>query len=204
MCRIVIVQNQSGYCTACGRSGMHLSADGCVACAKENNRFDGVICLGPHRGFLREAIVRMKHAGQQSLTDALGGLIAKQMAKQLAGQIPQVLLPLPMHWKRRLLRGDGASMMLAKSTCMATGIPLDRRTLYCTRRTKKQSTLSVTGRKENVKGAYAIQDHESVADRRVAIVDDTMTSGASVNEAASVLKRAGAKTVIVIVAARAA
>jgi len=145
----------------------------------------------------------MKHAGQQSLTDALGSLIAEQMAKQLAGQIPDVLLPLPMHWKRRLLRGDGASLMLAKATCLSTGIPLDRHSLYCTRRTRKQSTLSVTGRKQNVKGAYAVHEPGSIEGQRVAIVDDTMTSGASVNEAAGVLKAAGAKSVIVIVAARA-
>ncbi len=202
-CRISIVQNQAGYCTSCGRSGMHASGTGCVACAREKNRFDGVICLGPHRGFLREAIVRMKHAGQQSLTDALGSLIAEQMAKQLAGQIPEFLLPLPMHWKRRLLRGDGASMILAKATCRASGIPLNRHALFCTRRTKKQSTLSVTGRQKNVKGAYDVRDARSVKGKRVAIVDDTMTSGASVNEAATVLKRAGAKSVFAIVAARA-
>ena len=183
---------------------MHAVGSGCVACAREKNQFDGVVCLGPHRGFLREAIVRMKHAGQQSLTDALGGLIAEQMAKQLAGQIPELMLPLPMHWKRRLLRGDGASMMLAKATCRASGIPLNRHALHCTRRTKKQSTLSVSGRKKNVKGAYSVRNAGSLLGKRIAIVDDTMTSGASVNEAASVLKRAGAKSVIAIVAARAA
>ena len=177
----------------------------CPGCRNEGNVFERVICLGPHGSQLREAIVRMKHGGQQSLTAAVGGFLGERACQQWQQDPPELLIPLPMHWKRRLLRGPGSSLILAESIANQTGVAVHRGLLFCTRATKKQSTLSPLQRRNNVKGAFGLSKAglPYCRSQHLCLVDDTLTTGATVNEAAQVLRRAGARSVSVVVAARA-
>lgn len=204
-CRDQVATPADQLCSLCGRERKQLLGDGrCPGCRDERHKFAQAVCLGPYHGALSEGIVRMKHAGQQSLTAAL--------ARELAGRIREtaelaqldVFVPIPMHWRRRILRGAGTSQVLAESLARDTGLPISARLMKCTRSTQKQSTLSTTARKKNVRGAFRVTDVQAVVGLHVGLVDDTLTTGATANEAARVLMKAGAERVTMIVLARAA
>jgi len=207
-CLSEIMPFDSEICSRCGRRQTLTSTPPghpsvCLCCSQEKNRYDRVVCLGTYHGTLRGAIVRMKHAGQQSLTSALGFLLAQRVQNLPHFDLPDLLIPLPMHWSRRLLRGVGTSHMLAESVGRGVGLPMSRRVLRCCRNTLKQSTLSPKHRIANVRGAFRATDRIDLKQCHVGIVDDTLTTGATANEAARVLRKAGAEQISVFVLARA-
>jgi len=115
-----------------------------------------------------------------------------------------LMVPIPTHWKRRFLsNGFHAPSLIAQNVEKMTGIPQSQRILRAVKPTLKQGTLSRTARLKNVRDAFVCKHPGKVARRTVMLVDDVMTSGATMIEAARVLKRAGAKKVIVAVIARA-
>lgn len=203
-CSHQITTDAEELCSRCGRSRRHtLESGSCPACRDEQNRFDQVVCLGPYAGTLSEGIVRMKHAGQQSLTAAMGRVLADRIRETPQMADLDVFVPIPMHWQRRILRGSGASQVLAEAASSHIGLPLSVRTIRCTRRTKKQSTLSPTARKKNVKGAFEMIAGADVRGLHVGLVDDTLTTGATANATSKILKQAGAERVSLITVARA-
>jgi predicted amidophosphoribosyltransferase len=109
-----------------------------------------------------------------------------------------------MHWTRRTLRGVQTTEVLAEAMACELKIPTDRRVLRSVRSTRKQSLLSPMERQRNVRHAFASRAGCHLAGRYVGLVDDALTTGATANEAAGVLKAAGAPRVSVFVVARAA
>ena len=96
-----------------------------------------------------------------------------------------------MHWTRRLLRGVNGPELLAEAVAGSMRLPIDTRLLSCRRRTKKQGTLLPSARRLNVHGAYGVARGGSLAAKRVLLVDDVLTTGATLDELARVLQRAG-------------
>ncbi|MEM7311898.1 MAG: ComF family protein [Planctomycetota bacterium] len=202
-CHDAITSQGAVLCKHCGRSSpIHFSGQ-CGHCRKESNQFERVIALGAHRGGLRDSVVRMKHAGNHALTAAVGNLMAERAMATWMREPPDLLVSVPMHWHRRVLRGRGSSHLLAEAVQARSEIPFGPDSIVCRRKTKKQSTLTVSQRKTNVRAAFAVSSVVPVAGLHVCIVDDTMTTGATMNEISRSLKQAGADEVSVLVAARA-
>jgi ComF family protein len=111
-----------------------------------------------------------------------------------------LLVPVPLHWTRRLTRGYNQAHVLAKGLRGAnTGLC---RALKRKRRTPYQPTVATyQARYRNVKGAFSVRRESAVRGRRICLVDDIKTSGATLNECAKVLKQAGAKEVYALVLA---
>lgn len=191
-------------CLRCGRNRVHTLDEGrCPACRNEQHRFERVIGLGPYAGALSEGIVRMKHAGQQSLTAALGRMLVDRIREIPETADLDVFVPIPMHWRRRILRGTGTSQVLAEVLAGHLPLPISPGLIKCSRGTRKQSTLSPTARRRNVQGAFFVPDPGSAKGLHVGLVDDTITTGATANEAAKVLRKAGVSRVTLIALARA-
>jgi ComF family protein len=151
---------------------------------------------------LREAVLLMKQARSESLAMAVGLLLAdKCAAAGLAGQV-DLLAPVPMHWQRRLWRGGSAADVLAESMAARLDRPLALRLLGCRRKTRKQGTLLPTQRRRNVLRAYRVSTRYEIRAAHVLVVDDVMTTGATLNEVARSLLRAGAARVSVAIVAR--
>ena len=102
-CRHAVLSFATCLCKHCGRSRAIQSEGPCSKCRQESNAFDQVISLGTHRGALRDAIVRMKNAGNSALTAALGKLMAERAASRWNESPPDLLVKVPMHWRRRML-----------------------------------------------------------------------------------------------------
>jgi ComF family protein len=113
------------------------------------------------------------------------------------------IVPAPHQWARRWIRGFNQADLLAREVSRRTGIPLDRRLLR-TRSTPPQAGLSAAERRRNVQGAFAAADGKTaIRGKNLIVVDDVMTTGATLEACARVLKRAGAARVAALTVARA-
>lgn len=115
---------------------------------------------------------------------------------------PSLIIPIPLHRQRLRERGFNQAMELARRLSRRSGIPLDTRCLTRKKHTQRQSDLSKTERRKNLRDAFACRT--VITARHVVLIDDVMTSGNTLNAAAMTLKSAGAEKVSIWVAARAA
>ena len=114
------------------------------------------------------------------------------------------MVPIPTHWKRQFFsKGFHGPSLIAQNIEKITGIPQSQRILRAVKPTLKQGTLSRTARLQNVRNAFVCRHPNKVAGRSVMLIDDVMTSGATLIEATRMLKQVGAKQVVVAVIARA-
>lgn len=178
-------------------------SQGCPACRNEKFVFDKVVRLGPYEGLRREVILRLKHQMGEGLAELLGEYWAEYEAAQFAALHPNVLVPVPLHWLRRWQRGYNQSAALCRGLARRLHLPCGLSDLRRIRNTPRQIHQTPTARKTNVKGAFRARRGIALKGRTVLLVDDVMTTGATVNEAAKALRDAGAGRVVVAVLARA-
>ena len=161
----------------------------CAHCRSLDYRFDNAVTLGPYDGDLRDTIVRMKQSAEQSLTFAMGQMVGERAITRLGDDLPDYVMPVPMHWFRRIFRTTNSPDFVAAGIAHVLGRKVTRRLLTARRATKKQSMLTPTERAKNVSQAFRCRAENSVEGRHVAVVDDIITTGATMNELARVLKR---------------
>ncbi len=176
----------------------------CRLCVKLDLRLDRAICVGNYRGLLQELVIRMKREKSDVLAIQLGRLTGQLIPKFEVPEDVDFLVPVPMSWSRKFTTGFQASAVIAKGIRMELGTPKVSSVIRCLRKTKKQGRLSTTARFANVKGAFEISARADVKNKSILLVDDVMTSGATLSEIAKLLKRSGAKEVFAAVIARGA
>lgn len=205
------------HCARCGlpfASVRALDSDlaECGECRNDEPGFDGARSFGPYTGKLRQVILRMKFAGDERLGARLGGLLPSPWdSLPLCGEsAPSLVLPVPLHPSRRRERGFNQSELLAASLVRALrrrkgGVTptLARTCLRRQRATPPQTGLSVAARRENLRGAFAVANPAEIRGRVVVLIDDVMTTGATLSACARTLKRAGAAQVLGVTLARA-
>jgi ComF family protein len=190
------------YCGRCGKevSGFALIEGACPDCLGAESDLDGIARAGIYSGSLRKMILALKFKGRSELDSVLGELIDTAQAASELCQRCEIFVPVPMHWSRRLVRGENHAELLAKRIKAARGKIGGG--LVRARRTQKQSELKgAASRKRNVAGAFCVRKGHKFKGRRICLVDDIKTSGATLNECARVLKEAGATEVYGLVAA---
>jgi ComF family protein len=157
--------------------------------------------LGDYSGPLREVVLRMKHQSGELLSLVMGDLLAGRLRQRHTEVEFDCIVPVPMHWLRRLFRPVHVPSLLAERVSAGLAVAT-RRVLRFRRNVRQQSTLSPAMRRQNVRGALAVKPGYHLADARVLLIDDILTTGATADEATRCLRRAGAKTVHVAVVAR--
>jgi ComF family protein len=128
------------------------------------------------------------------------------LGERLASAIPRdqrfdLIIPVPLHWRRRFQRGFNQAALLAARVARRYAVPV----VVAVRRrraTATQAGLSNAKRRANVAGAFEVRRPRAVAGRRILLVDDVMTTGATASACAAALKRAGARYVAVLTLAR--
>lgn len=149
---------------------------------------------------LREWILAFKHGRRADLARPLGACLVRVLRDQGRPEERTCLVPIPLHPLRRLERGHDQAAGLARAVGEALGIAVERR-LVRTRWTPPQGSAAARSRSANVRGAFRARG-EGLAGRAVTLVDDVVTSGATVAEAAAVLRAAGAARVSVLALAK--
>jgi len=178
------------------------SDDGCTHCRKRKFRFDSVVCLGMYEGSLRQALLGAKWSFSAVRMRSLGALLATARSAEIASQQYDRIVPIPQHWRQRLVRNFNPAWIIANELADRYDLPCDVRLLKKSQQTRPQKRVSVGQRFENQSGSLRLQDPQVVHGERILIVDDVLTTGATCSEAARVLKAAGAKTCNVAVLAR--
>ena len=175
--------------------------DRCALCRDVPLTFDSAVALGNYQGMLKRLVLDLKNANEQ-LAFQLGRLLGLRLMQQEFFDHADILLPVPIHWQRRFQRGFHAAAVIAEGVHAITGVPIGERLVCCDHLTKKQGTLTGPQRFANVKNAFKLRPLVSVKGSSIVIVDDVMTSGATLGELAKMLKKAGAESVDCAVVAR--
>lgn len=135
-----------------------------------------------------------------------GPAFAAWMSRVGAGLLEEaeVILPVPLHWTRLFTRRYNQSAILARALGRAAGRPVAMTALARTRRTPPQVRLSAGARQRNVSGAFRVRSgrEAEIADKRVLLIDDVLTTGSTLSACARALRRAGASGVDGLVLAR--
>lgn len=188
------------YCRRCGKdvSKFALLGGACPDCQGGEIHFDGIARSGVYAEALREMILAFKN-GQTELDSTLGFLANSALQGSDFVNGIEFFVPVPLHWMRRLVRGYNQSLVLAKKLKHPKAkINMD---LVRIRHTEKQVSVSFNERAANVAGAFAVRKEHNFASRKVCLVDDIKTTGATLNECAKTLKEAGASKVYALVLA---
>jgi ComF family protein len=205
-CWISLPGDQIHRCRKCGAttSGRMSSPANCYLCRGALNGIERAIAIGNYRGPLQKAVIRMKRERNDALAYQFGRWLGIRLIQMGLSRKLDAVVPVPIHWSRRLKRGFHAAELLAHGIRQTTRLPQLGSVLRCLRATKKQGLLSNAGRFANLRGAFGIKAPSAVIGLRILVVDDVMTSGATVSQAAKVLRTAGAESVFVAVVARGA
>jgi ComF family protein len=197
------------WCERCGRpfstfrDRPHPASATCAACRRRPPPYLRARSAARYAGTVREALHAFKFLGQTSLAAPLSELLLEVLAAD--GAPPgDLVVPVPLHAARERERGFNQAALLARRVARRLRTPYDARALRRARATRAQTELSGRERRRNVRGAFGVTDARAVRDRHVLLVDDVLTTGATVAECARVLGRAGARTVAVVTVARVA
>lgn len=201
-------------CVFCGKLLATGERDFCARCQKELPWLEGPaaeqtgeffsLCAAPlrYQDTVRDSIRRYKFKGRQGYHKAYGKLVAQCVHDHLAGKY-DLITWVPLSDKRKKERGYDQAFLLASAAALELG-DVAVETLRKARNTDPQSGLEGEAeRRANVLGAYIAVDPELVAGRRVLLIDDVVTTGATFSECARVLRTMGAKDVVCAALARA-
>lgn len=176
----------------------------CGRCRRGLQPIGAGASLGPYEGALRTLIHELKYHGRRRVAARLAEeLLASPATRALLGP-GVILVPVPLHPRRRLERGYNQSELLAREIHRRTRLEIAARALVRRKETAPQAGLSAAARRLNVTGAFAVRQRPRVAGRVVVLLDDVWTTGATALACARILKAAGAAEVRLLSVARVA
>jgi ComF family protein len=201
-CRASLAPLPPAACAICCRplAAHALPADyRCGACRQTPPAFDRLLALWSYQPPL-DAVVRGLKFGR---LDYLGGHLALALAERLSEQVSGCdrVVPVPLHWRRRLARGYNQAERIARPLAGHLGLPCVP-ALARHRATPPQSLLGRDDRLVNLRRAFGVSRPERVRGFHILLVDDVATTGATLTAAAAALKAAGAAAVTALVAGR--
>jgi ComF family protein len=170
----------------------------CAACRAGLRGFDRASSFGFYEGPLRSLIHLFKYAGMKPLARTLAGFMEQALP---VDERYDAVVPVPLHWRKQWERGYNQAELLARHMAKRRGVPLVK-ALRRKRPTAIQASLAVAGRRRNVAGAFLTRPQASLAGKRILLIDDVMTTGATASACAVALKRGGAKSVSLLTLAR--
>ena len=174
------------------------SSGRCALCLEGTRGFDAAYSFGAYDGRLRDLIHLFKYAGVRSLAKPLGRMANAALPRT---EPVDLIVPVPMHWLRRWRRGFNQAESLARVVSRRTGLGVCT-ALRRTRKTAAQAVLTHAERRENLAGVFRVPRPEIVRGKTILLMDDVFTTGATASACAQVLKKAGAKAVILLTLAR--
>ena len=190
-------------CPACALPLPLGTGDSCGACLSRPPQWDQAIAALLYRFPTDRLICRFKFNRDLACGEVLATELTLAVEEQCKA-LPSLVAPVPLHRVRQRSRRFNQAEVLARTVSRSARIPLCRNLLRRRRRTRAQSGLDAEGRRKNTRDAFVlVSSGWSVGGRHVALVDDVMTTGATLEACSRVLKKAGAKSVSAWVAARA-
>jgi len=192
-------------CCACCGQPFPFDAGGdslCGACLQKKPAYDRARAVFRYDDESRDLVIGLKHADRTESVPALAGWMSRAGAALL--ESTELIVPVPLHWSRLATRRFNQAALLAQAIGRKAGLPVLPQALTRRRATKSQGHLGRLARFRNVKGAIAVSERHAttVTNRRILLIDDVITTGATVESAAKALISAGARNVDVLALAK--
>lgn len=174
----------------------------CGACLKSPPYFDSTTAICRYETTSSKLVTGIKYSDRLHLIKSIAGMMADKAQPDIA--TTDLIIPVPLHFIRQWRRMSNQSALLASEIARKTKKPWRSDVIKRTHHTPPQASLTRKRRHTNVAKAFAIEDkkHKFIAGRNIMLVDDVMTTGATLNACAKALKDAGAAKVQVLVFAR--
>lgn len=202
-CEEKIERLELPVCPICGVT--HTTPIGgkyCKHCPPRPLHFDMARAVVHYNEAAAALVKSLKYERLTAIAEWMGNMMFLH-ARDMLPLEPDVIVPVPLHFTRRMRRGFNQAELIARRLCGLTGWPLEAEALARVKMTPKQSFVTRAERERNVREAFEVMDEGRLRDRTVALVDDVFTSGSSANECARMIRGAGARRVIVYTFARA-
>jgi ComF family protein len=187
---------------ACPRCALAIESEHpypCGQCQKKPPAFDAAFAPFHYREPIRHLVHALKFGARYPSARVLGTLLAEGLRERK--DLPSAIIPVPLHPHRYRERGFNQAAEIAETVSDLLKIPPDLKTCRRIRHTAAQAELSAKERRKNLRHAFATE--KPIRHRHVAILDDVVTTGTTVNEMAKALRRAGAERIEVWACARA-
>lgn len=155
-----------------------------------------------YEDLIREKIISYKFNNKAYLYKTFSKIILKN--QKICGFLKKydIIIPVPIHKKRKLERGYNQTELIAKEIANQTHLKLEKNILIKQKNIIPQSSLNKSDREQNIKNAFIVKNIEKIIDKKVLLFDDIYTTGSTANECAKVLKKQGAKQVGVLTIAK--
>jgi ComF family protein len=194
------------WCQSCGLPFYNIDDDSkhiCGNCVLQPPPYTGARSFGYYTAELRRLIQGLKFHKKQNLAWPLSSLLTTAFYESWSRKGFDLVLPVPLHPKRRREREYNQAELLARLLARQLAIPFSKSALRRIRSTSSQIGLTIAQRRENVRDAFRCKDPGQIAHRRVLLIDDVMTTGATAASAVQALLNGGALRVSVLTIARA-
>jgi ComF family protein len=206
-CRSELAPPVLAWCGKCGAplsgaiaAGLENPPADCFHCQGEKYPWERVVALGAYASELAQAVVRTKSPNADSLSLALGKLLFDRRQGELENLKCDAVVPMPLHWARRFMRGTNGPDLIAEALAKPLKLPMRRRWLRRRRLTRLQGPSTATERRQLQRNSFRAA--KRLHGKRVLLIDDVLTTGATAREATKTLLAAGVATVSIAVLAR--
>lgn len=191
VCRrdIAYLRTQYNVCVHCGRFLIHGTV--CSDCCEAPPVFGFARALGPYEGSLQERLHQFKYRGQRNIAVGFACLLAEMLQPQLVHHPVELIVPVPMHWRKQKQRNYNQANLLARELAKLLDVPLATAVLLKVKDNPSQTKLAKEQRRANVSGVFKVVAAGTVYNRNILLVDDIITTGSTVIECAHALSAAG-------------
>ncbi len=191
-------------CPICGLPFLDSPADNhiCGDCLQNQPYYAKARAVANFESIIMDAIHKFKYGRNISAGSALGSFMAGFSFPDFDFSEYSLLIPVPLHIKRLRERGFNQSLLLAKEMEKKYKLPVNFSLLKRCNFTLTQTGLNKAEREKNIKGAFVVKDKKKIAGKNIILIDDVYTTGATINECAKVLLKAGAQKVAAITLSR--
>lgn len=172
----------------------------CGKCMAKRPTYDMARSVFIYETSSKDSILKFKYADKMEFGKTFVSLMLQAGTPLL--QKTDIIMAVPMHWSRRLMRKYNQAEILAKTLGKKTKIPYNPRVLIRTKYTTRQENKNYTERQANVKNVFSVKNKERIKGKRILLIDDVFTTGATVSNCAKTLKKSGAKAVYVLTIAK--
>ena len=204
-CHAQFVTPRPARCRSCANPvGTSDAGVACGACQSHPPAFDATIAAADYSAPLDQLVLQLKFGGTLALAPWFGRALADAVKTQDGFEMPHLLCPVPLGPQRLAERGFNQALEIARPLARSLGVALRPTLAIRVRETQAQSGVAPAERKKNIRDAFIVapQALALVRGRHIGVVDDVMTSGATLHELAAMFKRFGATRVSNLVFAR--
>ena len=196
-CHSKLVYIHEPKCKKCGKELRDEAKEYCADCSVKKHYFDLNVAVFEYSAMVSKSLYKFKYHNRRTYARFYGEAIAKHCANDIRRWNPDVIVPVPIHYKKRIKRGYNQATLIARELGKEINIYVDEKYLYRVVNTRPMKELNKTNRKKNVENAFKIYKNV-VKYTKIILVDDIYTTGSTLDACAKALLGAGASEVFCI------